>query len=239
MQVPGDISCKFTVEVSDHPVPLAVLGTGVVGRTLSARWVELGHDVVIGARDPVATLARRGDESFASWAQRHPSVDILDHASAVSRAPMVVNATNGAASLAVLREVGPERLAGKVLIDVANPLDFSGGMPPTLSVKDTDSLGEQLQRALPDTRVVKTLNTVTADLMVHPDLLSEAGSLFVSGNDDDAKGAVTDLLTSMGHRDIIDVGDISTARGTEMVLALWVRLMTALGTSHFNFKVVR
>jgi predicted dinucleotide-binding enzyme len=126
-----------------------------------------------------------------------------------------------------------------VILDISNPLDFSQGFPPTLFVKDSDSLGEQIQRAFPQARVVKTLNTLNADLMVHPASLGAESSVFVSGDDADAKATVTELLESFGHTDVIDLGDISTARGTEMYLPIWLRLMGALGTAAFNVKVVR
>jgi predicted dinucleotide-binding enzyme len=142
-------------------------------------------------------------------------------------------------SLEVLSQAGADNLAGKLLVDISNPLDFSAGMPPTLFVKDTDSLGEQIQRAFPAARVVKTLNTLNANLMVHPDLLQETSSVFVSGDDADAKKQATELLESFGHRDVIDLGDITTARGTEMLLPVWLRLWGALGTPAFNFKIVR
>lgn len=208
---------------------IAVLGTGMVGRTIAARLDELGHDVVVGTRDPEATRAR--DDA--------PALPLATVADAVTDAEVVVNATNGTASIAMLSLAGAELLAGKVLLDIANPLDFSNGFPPTLLVKDTDSLGEQVQRAFPDARVVKSLNTLTADLMVRPDLLPEGTSVFVSGDDASAKATVTALLEEFGHTDVIDLGDITTARGTEMMLPVWLRLMGALGTPMFNFKVVR
>jgi predicted dinucleotide-binding enzyme len=140
----------------------------------------------------------------------------------------------------VLTAAGTDSLAGKILLDIANPLDFSNGFPPTLFVKDTDSLGEQIQAAFPRLRVVKALNTLTAPLMVNPAQLSGGDhSVFVSGNDADAKTTVIGLLESFGHTDVIDLGDITTARGTEMVLPLWLRLMGALNTPMFNVKVVR
>jgi predicted dinucleotide-binding enzyme len=139
----------------------------------------------------------------------------------------------------VLRLAGAENLAGKVLLDIANPLDFSAGFPPTLFVKDSDSLGEQIQRAFPDTRVVKTLNTLNASLMVEPKTLGESSTVFVSGDDPEAKASVSGLLQSFGHDDVIDLGGIETARGTEMLLPIWLRLMGKLGTAHFNFKIVR
>jgi predicted dinucleotide-binding enzyme len=127
-----------------------------------------------------------------------------------------------------------------VLLDIANPLDFSQGFPPTLFVKDTDSLGETIQRAFSDTRVVKALNTMTAALMVEPGLAAGGDhSVFVSGDDDVAKKTVVELLLSFGHTDVIDLGDLSTARGTEMLLPVWLRLMGALGTPMFNFKIAR
>ncbi len=222
----------------------AVFGTGMVGRAIAARLDELGHQVRIGTRDPRATTARTepdamGNPPYAAWAADHPGVELATFADAASAAEVVVNAANGTASLEVLHQAGAEHLAGKVLLDIANPLDFSAGMPPTLFVKDTDSLGEQIQRAFPRTRVVKSLNTLTADLMVRPDQLPDVSTVFVSGDDADAKATVISLLTEFGHRDVIDLGDITTARGTEMLLPVWLRLMGALGTATFNFKIVR
>ena len=149
----------------------------------------------------------------------------------------MVHAGSGVAALDLLAQAGD--LTGKVLVDISNPLDFSAGFPPTLSVKDTDSLGEQVQRAFPDTFVVKTLNTLTADLMAHPDRLPEPTTVFVSGDDADAKRLVTALLAELGHHDVLDLGGIETARGVEMWLPLWLRVMGALGTADFNLKVVR
>jgi predicted dinucleotide-binding enzyme len=208
----------------------AVLGTGTVGRTIAARLAELGHDVRLGTRDPVATRARDG------WADV-PGADLVTFAEATDGADLVVHAGNGANALELLAQAGD--LAGRVVVDISNPLDFSAGFPPTLSVKDTDSLGEQIQRAFPDAYVVKTLNTLTADLMAHPERLPESTSVFVSGDDAAAKQRVTALLTELGHRDVIDLGGIETARGVEMWLPLWLRLMGCLGTAEFNLKVVR
>ncbi len=223
---------------------IAVLGTGNVGQTVAGRLAELGHEVTVGTRDPEVTLARSapdqmGRPPFRAWAEQWPNIPLATYADAASTAELVVNATSGAATLAVLEQAGAENLAGKVLIDIANPLDFSRGMPPTLIVKDTDSLGEQVQRAFPTARVVKTLNTLTASLMVHPETLGEPTTVFVSGDDADAKALVTRLLQSFGHTDVIDLGGIDTARGTEMWLPLWLRLMGSLGTPAFNLKVVR
>ncbi len=224
---------------------IAVLGTGSVGRILAARLAELGHDVVVGTREVAATLARtaaagRDEPPFAAWLDANPTVALADYAGAAASAELVVNATNGAGTLAALGQAGAENLAGKVLVDVSNPLDFSAGMPPTLFVKDTDSLGEQIQRAFPDARVVKTLNTLTGALQADPAVLAGGDhTVFVSGDDAEAKQAVTSLLESLGHRDVIDLGDITTARGPEMYLPLWLRLWGALGTGQLNIKVVR
>ena len=223
---------------------LAVLGTGMVGQAIAARLSGLGHDVTIGTRDPRATLARTepdgmGNPPFATWAADHPRGGADDVRRRRPRGELVVNATSGFGALPALEQAGADNLAGKVLIDISNPLDFSQGFPPTLFVKDTDSLGEQIQRAFPQTHVVKTLNTLNASLMVNPKELGAESSVFVSGNDATAKATVTALLQSFGHTDVIDLGDISTARGTEMLLPVWLRLMGALGTAAFNFKIVR
>jgi 8-hydroxy-5-deazaflavin:NADPH oxidoreductase len=153
----------------------------------------------------------------------------------------VFNCTAGVASLEALRMAGAEALAGKILVDIANPLDFSGGMPPKLSVCNDDSLGEQIQAAFPATKVVKTLNTVNAHLMVEPASLPGDHVMFVSGNDVEAKRMVeqTILREWFGWRSVIDLGDITTARGTEMYLPLWVRLWGALGTANYNIALVR
>ncbi|MGR6322350.1 NAD(P)-binding domain-containing protein [Micromonospora soli] len=215
---------------------IAVLGTGMVGRTIAARAAELGHEVVVGTRDAAAT--RAGD--WSDWAASHPQVGLAGYAEAAADAELVVNATSGDGSLPALTAAGEENLAGKVLLDIANPLDFSKGLPPTLSVLNDDSLGERIQRAFPRTRVVKALNTLTADLMAHPRQLADGDhSVFVSGDDAEAKKVVTELLTSFGHTDVIDLGDITTARGTEMLLPVWLRLYGRLGTADFNFKIVR
>jgi predicted dinucleotide-binding enzyme len=124
--------------------------------------------------------------------------------------------------------------------DVSNPLDFSAGMPPTLSVCNDDSVGESIQRAFPDARVVKSLNTVNADVMVDPGIVPGKHTMFVSGNDEGAKEEVKLLLESFGWADdaILDLGDIGAARGQEMYLPLWLRLYGASGTAHLNVTVV-
>jgi predicted dinucleotide-binding enzyme len=223
---------------------IAVLGTGMVGRAIAGRLHELGHTVVVGTRDPGATAARTdpdgmGNPPFSAWHADHPGVGLATFADAAAGADLAVNASSGTATMNVLDRAGAENLAGKVLIDISNPLDFSAGFPPTLFVKDTDSLGEQVQRAFPETRVVKTLNTLTAPLMVDPRSLGQSSTVFVSGDDPEAKQLVVTLLESLGHDDVIDLGGIETARGVEMLMPFWLRTMNALGTHLFNYKIVR
>ncbi|MFL6139870.1 MAG: NADPH-dependent F420 reductase [Frankiaceae bacterium] len=219
---------------------IAVLGTGVVGQTLSAGLAKLGHEVTMGTRDVEATRARDGDGSVAGWLGGHPEVALATFADAAAGADLVVNASSGAASLAVLEQAGDANLDGKPLLDVSNPLDFSAGFPPTLLVKDTDSLAEQIQRAHPGARVVKSLNTVNAALMIAPaDVSGGDHTIFVAGDDADAKQVVEGLLHELGWRDVQDVGDLTGARGLEMLLPLWLRLLQTYGSPAFNFKVVR
>lgn len=224
---------------------ITVLGTGMVGQALAGRLAELGHEVTVGTRDVAATMARTepdgmGNPPYSVWAASCTAVRLATFAAAAADAELVVNATSGGTSIAALTAAGRENLAGKVLLDISNPLDYSAGFPPTLFVKDTDSLGEQIQAAFPELRVVKALNTLTAALMVNPRQLADGQhTVFVAGNDVDAKKAVADLLASFGHTDVVDLGDITSARGTEMYLPLWLRLMGSLNTALFNVKVIR
>ncbi len=222
-----------------------MLGTGMVGRAVAARLAEVGHDVAVGTRGVDATMARRepdamGNPPFATWLAGHPHLLLETFANAARYGELVVNATEGTATPAALRAAGADNLAGKVLVDVSNALDFSRGFPPSLLVNDEDSLAEQVQREFPQARVVKTLNTMNAHVMVHPESLGGGDhTVFVAGNDAAAKATVVSLLQQFGWHDVIDLGDLSAARGTEMILPLWLRLMGALGGPAFNFKVVR
>jgi hypothetical protein len=224
---------------------VAVLGTGMVGRAIAGKLAELGHGVTVGTRDVDALLARTevdamGTGPFSGWRAEHPDVGLGTFAEAAAAGEMVVNATNGAGALEALAAAGTANLDGKVLMDISVPLDFSAGMPPSLFVSNTDSLGEQIQRAFPGAWVVKTLNTVNAFVMVEPSLVAAGEhTVFVSGNDNGAKATVGDLLRSFGWKHVLDLGDISTARGTEMYLPLWLRLWGALGTPNFNVAVVQ
>lgn len=221
---------------------IGILGTGVVGQTLSAALIAKGQVVMIGTRDPAATLSREtGNPPFKTWLDANRGIKLGTFSQAVQFGEIVINATSGGGALAALETAGADALGDKILIDVSNPLDFSKGFPPTLLVCNTDSVGEQIQRAFPRARVVKTLNTANATVMVNPAAVAGGDhSLFVSGNDVDAKAQVKTWLGEwFGWRDVIDLGDITSARGAEMVLAIWVRLMGALGTPMFNFKIAR
>ena len=212
-----------------------VLGTGMVGNALATKLVELRHEVCMGSR-------RAGSEKAVTWVGRAgPRASEGTFSDAAAFGEVVINCTAGVASLEALRSVGGGHLDGKVLVDVANPLDFSRGMPPTQSVPSSDSLGEQIQREFPRARVVKTLNTMNAEVMTNPRQLPETHAVFVSGNDGGAKEQVRGLLESFDWpaESIVDLGDITTARGTEMYLQLWLRLYGALGSPRFNIKIVR
>jgi len=213
---------------------LGVLGTGMVGNTIASKLVQLGHDVKMGSRTA-------GNAKAADWAKANGT-----HASqgtfgdAASFGEIVFNCTSGMNSLQALGLAGAANLRGKILVDVANALDFSKGMPPSLSVCNTDSLGEQIQRAFPETHVVKALNTVNCGVMVNPSIVPGDHDLFIAGNDAGSKKTVTQLLQQwFGWKSVVDVGDITAARATEMLLPIWVRLMGQLQTPNFNFKIVR
>lgn len=213
---------------------LGVLGTGMVGATIANKLIALGHSVKMGARSAT------NDKAQAWAASTGANASFGTFTDAAAFAEVVFNCTRGDVTLEALHAAGSENLRGKILIDLSNPLDFSKGMPPTLFTGNSDSLGEQIQRAFPDTRVVKTLNTISADIMVDPSRLPGDHDVFVSGNDAEAKATVTELLKEwFGWKSVIDLGDISTARGPESYLLLWLRLWGAVKTTNFNIKVVR
>jgi len=223
---------------------IAVLGTGVVGQALAGKLSTLGHEVTVGTRDVETTLARTepgviGNPPFAVWRAGYPDIGLATAADAAAGAELIVNATNGEGSIPMLELAGEDNLASKVLIDVSNPLDFSQGRPPSLFVSNTDSLGEQIQRRFPGAKVVKTLQTMNCDVMVDPSRVPGEHDVFLCGEDAEAKRQVAELLESFGWpaSRIRDLGGISSARGTEMYLALWLRLWGALGTGDFNIAV--
>jgi predicted dinucleotide-binding enzyme len=213
---------------------IGFIGSGNVGQTLGRSLVKLGHEVKLGARNP---------EKLSEWLEsinQDEKASVGTFQEAAEHGEIIFNATPGTVSLETLQAISPHALKGKILIDVALPLDFSNG-ELSLSIANTDSLGEQLQRAFPSTKVVKALNTVTSALMVNPNNLADGQhDLFISGNDEDAKKAIIRFLQeSFGWKSVIDLGDISSARGTEMLLALSSRVYGAVGHPNFNFKIVR
>jgi len=207
----------------------------MVGQTLGTKLVSLGHDVKMGARDAK-------NEKAASFSAK--SGDKASHgtfADAAAFGEILFVCTNGNGTLPALRAAGADNLAGKVLVDISNPLDFSKGMPPTLFAGNSDSLGELIQKEFPDAKVVKTLNTINCSLMVDPGRVGGGDhTVFVSGNDASAKARVTEILkTWFGWKDVLDLGDITSARGPESYLLLWLRTYVALRTADFNVKIVR
>lgn len=225
---------------------IAVIGTGMVGRGLAGALADLGHDVVIGTRNPKRTLARTepdamGTPAYPHWQAEHPEVSLLTLPEAGAHGEVVLNATNGQNALAALQGVGAEVLAGKILLDLALPLDLSQGLPPTLTIANTDSLGEQIQRAYPETRVVKSLTSVYYQVMTDPSRVPGPHSIFVAGNNAEAKQRIQELLTQFGWPadSVIDLGDITGARGVEMYSRLFFTLYNAFGTFDFNINVTR
>lgn len=215
---------------------VAVLGTGMVGKTIGSKLVQLGHEVKMGSRQANNTKAT----DWVSSAGMGASQGTFEDAAAFGE--IVFNCTGGMVSLSALQQAGAANLKGKVIVDISNPLDFSKGAPPTLAVCNTDSVAEQLQREFPEAKVVKTLNTLNCILMVNPGNLADGEhDIFVAGNDKQAKEDVKKILTSFGwkEKNILDVGDITAARGLEMVLPLWLRLYGVVGSPNFQFKVVR
>jgi predicted dinucleotide-binding enzyme len=229
------------LSISNNPkknriMKIAILGTGMVGNALGTKLVQIGHQVMMGSRTAGSNAGQEWLRSVGGQAQ------IGTFADAAAFGEIILDCTNGANSLAALRQAGSMNLREKILIQVSNPLDFSKGMPPSLTVCNTDSLGEQTQREFPETRVVKALNTVNCAVMVQPSLVPGDHDLMICGNDAAAKRETTTRLGEWfgwKKENIIDLGDITSARGTEMYLALWVRLWGVLGTPHFNIKVLR
>jgi hypothetical protein len=211
---------------------IGVLGTGMVGNALATKLASLGHEVKMGARDAKNVKAAAWVESAGRGASHGTFAD------AAAFGEIVFNCTAGAGSLDALEAAGSASLRGKVLVDVANPLDFSHGMPPSLFAGNTDSLAERIQAAFPEARVVKTLNTVNANVMVDPGRVPGDSDVFVCGNDAGAKSEVTRILKDFGWKSVIDLGDITAARGTESYLHLWLRLWGAFKTPDLNIRVV-
>ena len=225
---------------------IGIIGTGIVAQTIGAKLLEFNHDVMFGTRDVAKTLERTdpgpmGTPPLGQWMKKHPIAKLETFKEAAAHGKIVINASSGVASLAALDYAGKENLDGKILIDIANPLDFSEGFPPALTGCNKDSLGEQIQREFPKTKVVKTLNTMNALVMVNPHLVPGNHTIFICGNDTGAKTKVSGFLSDWfgwKKENIIDLGDITNARGTEMLLPIWVRLYGVLQNPMFNFHVV-
>jgi len=228
---------------------IAIIGTGAVGKTIASKLVELSYNVMIGTRNVSEKMASTekdlyGNPPFSEWLKSNSKVRLGSFAEAAAFGELVVNATNGGNSVTALILAGAKNLAGKVLIDIANPLDFSNGMPPSLlpGLNNTNSLGEEIQKTFPETMVVKTLNTMWCGLMINPNLIGKGDHVnFISGNSEEAKAKVKKLLNELGWSDknILDLGDITGARGTESMLPVWVRVMGILKNGAFNFRIVR
>lgn len=228
---------------------IGVIGTGPVGQTIASKLLELNHDVMIGTRNVSEKLTnnakeKNGNPPFSEWLEKNSRAKLATFAEVAAFGEIVINATNGSNSVKALILAGAKNLRGKVLIDLANPLDFSNGMPPSLlpGLNNTNSLGEEIQNTFPEVQVVKTLNTMWAGLMVNPNLIGDGNHInFISGNSPQAKSKVQKLLNQFGwqNENIMDLGDITGARATESVLPIWLRIMGAIKGGVFNFKIVR
>jgi 8-hydroxy-5-deazaflavin:NADPH oxidoreductase len=224
---------------------IGILGTGMVGQVVGAALAAKGHTVMIGTRDVAKTLANTdknamGMPGFGTWHKDNQHIKVGTFADTARFGEILVNATSGLASLDALKAAGTDNLGNKVLIDIANELDFSKGMPPRALANDTRSLGEDIQKAFPNLKVVKTLNTMSAYVMVSPALVDNGNStVFMNGNDAGAKAQVSEILKSFGWQDIMDLGDITASRAVEMLLPVWLKSWGVIGNTPFNFKVVR
>ena len=219
-----------------HPMKYGILGTGMVGAAIATKLVQVGHSVKMGSRSST-------HEKGIAWAKvngAHASFGTFEQAAEFGE--IIFNCTKGEFSIDALKDAGEKNLAGKILVDISNPLDFSKGMPPTMlaGYVNTTSLGEEIQKAFPTTMVVKTLNTMNCNLMVDASLIKGETDVFVCGNDASAKSKVIGILTNhFGWKSPIDLGDLSAARGTEMALILWVRLYGAFQSPMFNYKILK
>jgi hypothetical protein len=224
---------------------IGIIGSGGVAQTLGTKLIELGHDVVLGTRDPSKLddkkmMAGTLREWIAQTSKGDNKGKVATFKEAAAHGELLINATHGQASVEALKLADADKVGGKVLIDVANLLDFSKGAPPGALASQANCLAETIQAAFPNLKVVKSLNTIGAPVMVAPQALAGGEhTVFVSGNDAPAKAAVAELLKSFGWKDVLDLGDISSARGPEMYMAMWIRLWGATGTGMINVKVVR
>jgi len=226
---------------------IAIMGTGGVGQAYASRFITLGYEVMMGTRNVSEKLLHTerdgyGNPPFSEWYLANRNVKLGTFEEAAVFGEIILNATLGIKSIAALKSAGAKNINGKILIDVSNPLDFSKGMPPSLlpELSNTNSLGEEIQKTFPDVKVVKTLNTMWNGLMVNPTMLNEGDhTAFICGNSSEAKEEVKEILKLFGWpgKNILDLGDISSARGTEMYLPLWLRIFGATGNGAFNIKI--
>ena len=209
---------------------IGVLGTGEVGRTLATGFFSAGHEVM---------MAGRTEEKARAWANEHNGAQAGTYTEAAGFGELVVLSVNGAVAVDVLMLVSGE-VGGKVVIDTTNPLSFPEDKPMELLVANTDSIAEQLQQAVSAARVVKALNMMNSRVMVNPERLAGDHVACIAGNDREAREVVRSLLeTAFGWKTILDLGDITAARGMESWMHLWLKLWGALGTAQFNIGIVR
>src|SRR5262245_25564851 len=211
---------------------IGVLGTGMVGTTLASKLVALGHEVKLGSREANSPKA----SAWTAKAGKGASQGKLEDAAKFGE--IVFNCTAGAGTLEALRAAGKANLRDKVLVDVSNPLEFVGGAARLMTPPGV-SLGEQVQKEVPETKAVKALNTVNGNTMVAPERVGGESDLFIAGNDAGAKERVTALLRDFGWKRIHDLGGIAAARGMEAYLLFWLAVSTALKTYDFNVRVVK
>jgi 8-hydroxy-5-deazaflavin:NADPH oxidoreductase len=223
---------------------IGIIDGGSVGQTIGAKLAANGHYVRLGIRK-VTDEELAKDRGFAGklvdWT-KETGVKVMTMREAAQHGEIIFNATNGAGAIEALKLAGADALGSKVLVDISNPLDFSHGMPPSIlpAYAGNTSLGEEIQKAFPNARVVKALNTIAAAVMVNPGAIPADHDLLIAGEDSRAKTEVSHLAErEFGWKSVVDLGGIKAARGTEHILPLWVILWGVVGTPMFNVKIVR
>jgi 8-hydroxy-5-deazaflavin:NADPH oxidoreductase len=225
------------------PMNIAIFGTGSVGQALATGLSAVGHSITIGTRNVAQSLAKiepgaMGTQPVSVLLQAQPSIQLKTFAEAKQNADMIILAVSGAFAVETLEAAGALP-AGTIVLDVTNPLDFSKGFPPSLFTNSDESLAERIQARFPQIHLVKTLNTMSNAIMINPDMLQDPGTCFICGNDEPAKTVVKTVLNSLGwsEQTILDLGDLTGARGMEMTLPLWIRVFQTRGNANFNWKV--